>query len=617
MTPLQSLASRLGVQLTYQDVTGQHREAPEETLQAVLGAMGWDATSDAAVQDGLAQLDATHAARTVPPYMIAPPGAEFAIPDGVDWVLQAEDGTHREGRGPVAELPLGIHRLELADQVVTLLSAPSTLDLPARGWGVTLPLYGLWTDLQSGIGTYADLAAAATAIASAGAGFLGINPIHAGFPGDPKAISPYTPTHRRRLATRHLSGSGETQGGDLIDYSAAEAALWAHLEDRFAQGVDKGFFAFRTREGKALTRFATHQAISERHGPYWDSWPEALKDPSSGEVAAFAEARADRVTFHAWLQYLAETELGAAARTAQDAGMAHGLYLDLAVGTHPFGAETWEDRAGFAQGVSLGAPPDAFSENGQMWMLAPMDPHALIADGFQRLALTLRKQFQFARLLRIDHILGFDRAFWVPMTGGPGAYVTMPKDAMLAVARIEAARAGGAIVGEDLGNIPDGLQTDLAASGILGCRVAMFEAGPDGARRPEDYTEQAMASFGTHDLPTYAGWRAGADIGLRESLGAMDWDAAEWARGERRATVGALDGVAGGSDAVAMHGMLARTASRLVAVQIEDALGLQEQSNLPGTTDEYPNWRRRLPVGTSGLAHALQEIAVVMAAKGR
>ncbi len=566
----------------------------------------------------MAALDRAEAARVFPRYVILTPDAPCLMPAGQTWQLTREDGSTAEGEGAVPGLPLGLHRLDVAGQRTTLLVAPAALATPPRGWGVTLPLYGLRTADQGGIGTYGDLADAAKGLAKAGAGFVGINPIHAGFPCDPRAISPYTPTHRRRLATRHLSVGGRGDpGGPLIDYPNVQAAVADQSVALFAEGTGPDFAAYLAREGPALRRFATHQAISDMHGPYWDSWPEALQNAGSDAVTAFARTHADQVRFHAWLQFQAEAQLGAASKAAQDAGMDLGLYLDLAVGTHPFGAETWEDPKGFAPGVSLGAPPDAFAETGQMWMLAPMDPHALIADGFDRLAQTLRKQFQFAKLLRIDHILGFDRAFWEPMDGAPGAYVTMPKDAMLAVARIEAARAGGVIVGEDLGNIPDGLQSDLAASGILGCRVAMFEAGPDGARPPEEYTEQAMASFGTHDLPTYAGWRGCSDIDLREGLGAMDWDAAEWARGERRATVGALDGVAGGGDAAAMHGMLARTASRLVAVQIEDALGLAEQANLPGTVEEYPNWRRRLPVGVAELADHLAEIAAIMAAEGR
>ncbi len=319
-------------------------------------------------------------------------------------------------------------------------------------------------------------------------------------------------------------------------------------------------------------------------------------------------------------------QLADAARAGSAASMALGLYLDLAVGTHPSGAETWDGGDLFARGVSLGAPPDAFSAEGQRWGLAPFDPLSLARAGFRPLAETLRKQLQFAHALRIDHILGFDRTFWVPDEPGlPGAYVAMPRDAMLAVVRIEAARAGAVIVGEDLGNIPEGLHEVLDASGVLSCRVVMFEQDVEdggGFRAAPAYPQAALASFGTHDLPTYAGWRRGSEIALREALGDIDAARADAARTARLREIGALDAAMQGSAAGPspgpvgagaapaapqegpdpLHAFLASTPSALVALQIEDVLGLVEQPNLPGTTTEHPNWRRRLPVAAGALA---------------
>ena len=373
--------------------------------------------------------------------------------------------------------------------------------------------------MRGGIGDYDDLRDAVRTFAETGAGFVGVNPIHAGFPTDPSAISPYSPSHRRRLSVMHLATGEAARGsGDFIDYPGSLHARRAALEAGFdTLGASPGFEAYLRREGSSLERFATYEALAEHHGPTWDTWPEAFQSAESAEVSAFARENAGRIRFHAWLQFLAEEQLSAIRGDADAQGMAQGLYLDLAVGTHPHGAETWAEPGPFAFGVSLGAPPDAFSETGQVWNVAPFNPRALVATGFEALATTLRAQLRFAGMLRIDHILGFERAFWVP-DGLPGTYVAMPREAMLAVVRIEAARAGAVIVGEDLGNIPEGLQDDLKASGILGTRVAMFEKG----RPAGDYPEGVLTAFGTHDLPTWAGWRRGRDLEARRQIGAMD-----------------------------------------------------------------------------------------------
>lgn len=614
----EALAALEGVALSYRDQTGQDRTAPPETVASILAAMGHDPGPDGSFEAALDADAARRAARILPDYRIV---AEGSVPDLVPegaWTVHFEDGRSAEGRGALPPLPLGRHRLEAGGETCWLLSAPPALPLPSRGWGVVLPLYGLRPAEAGGIGDFRDLETATRAVASLGAGFAGINPIHAGFATDPDAISPYSPSHRRRFATMHCHADGEAPppGGPLIDYPPAKAARLAALERAYAAGPDEGFEVWRSSEGEALERFATYEALAERFGPTWDRWPLAVRSAAYPEVSAFAAAHAGRVRFHAWLQYLAETQLSAVAAAAREAGMAQGLYLDLAVGTHPAGAETWCDPGPFATGVSLGAPPDAFSETGQVWHVAPFDPRALVREGFAALAATLRVQLRHAGMLRIDHILGFERAFWVP-DGGTGTYVTMPREAMLAVVRIEAARAGAVIVGEDLGNIPKGLQEDLQASGILGCRVAMFERG----RKAADYPEAVLMSFGTHDLPTWTGWREGRDLAARRGIGAMAAEDDAWLSDERRAEVARIDTVLGDAPESpdAIHRHLGATPSRLVALQIEDILGVADQPNLPGTVSEYPNWRRRLPIGPTRFAEddRLRTAARIMADAGR
>jgi len=624
--PLRTLAAHLGVQARYTDTTGAAHDTAPETDRALVAAMGHDPDRPA---EALAALRAEAARAALPAWHVVAagaPGPAPARPDSParDGALRLADGTAAEvALGPGARLPAlppGLHRLEAAGAVCTLIAAPPALPLPPRGWGVTLPLYGLRPPGRGGIGTYADLAAAARGLAAHGAAFLGLNPVHAGFAGDPALASPYSPSSRRRLNPLHIAPAAETsRPGALIDHAAEVPARMAALRAEFdaTAPLPDAFAAFVTEGGAALRRFALHQALSEVFGPYWPDWPAAMQAPGSPEVRRFAAAHARAVDFHLWLQWRAEAQLAEAAAAAR--ALRHGLYLDLAVGTHPAGAETWGEPGVFARGVSLGAPPDAFSPDGQAWGLAPFDPHGLARTGFAALADTLRAQLRHAGLLRIDHILGFDRAFWVPEGGAPGGYVAMPRAAMLAVARLEADRAGATIVGEDLGNVPEGLRAALAESGILGCAVAQFERAGDGWRAADALPEAALASFGTHDLPTWAGWRAGADLHARAALDGWDADRRAGALADRQRDVAAFDAATGGPTRAAMEDWLARSPARLVALQIEDLLDLPEQANLPGTTTGHPNWRRRLPLDPeAAMAHpALAQAARIMAAHGR
>jgi 4-alpha-glucanotransferase len=598
MTPdLLELCALAGVRTEYRDQLGEWRKTEAPTARAILTAMGHAAGTDREAAESLAALRAEAAVRRVPAYAVVVAGEAADVAGAEAWEIETEGGEVIAGHGGLPPLPMGIHRLRCGESLCVVIAAPGTLPMPERAWGVTLPLYGLRTPEQGGLGDFADLGRAVHALARHGAAFAGVNPIHAGFFPAADEISPYAPSHRRRFNAACIPVADEAARGEaLVDYGASHAARWRVLEAEFAGGAGAEFDAFVAQGGDALRAFAVHQAIAEVHGPCWNAWPEALRDRASPDVAAFAEARAGRVAFHMWLQFRAEAALTEVA--AQAAAMRFGLYLDVAVGTHPFGAETWLEPECFARGVSIGAPPDAFSKDGQVWGLAPLNPRGLIASGFRPVAEMLRQQFRFSKLIRIDHILGFDRAFWVPSEAGvPGAYVAMPKDALLAVARIEAARAGGTIIGEDLGNIPDGLHADLEASGLLGCRLVMFELNHNGAPWAAwDYPERVLASFGTHDLPTYLGWREARDIGARAALGAIDADAEARARAHRAWEVGLLEGLTGTPDVAGMERFVGSVNARLVALQIEDILDIADQPNLPGTRHEYPNWRRRLPL---------------------
>ncbi len=624
---LAELAQRCGIVASYTDQTGRRRRTGRATIRALLAAMGLPCQTDA---EAVAHLEHLRQGPDQADWQVVEAGRSPAwVPEG-DWRLVQEDGREVEGRGALPTLPLGLHRLQVAGAWTTLIAAPKRLPLPARGWGVMVPLHALLARAGGGIGTYDDLAEAGVAFAQHGAGFLGLNPVHAGFWDASVGFSPYTPSHRRRLSALYLSGGESCVSGPLIDYPAEIPERRRALEAAFKAWLarpDPGFETWRAAEGQALERFALHQALSDRHGPYWTDWPATFRDPDSAACQAAQVALQDRVIFHAWLQWRAERALHRANARMRQGGMGLGLYLDLAVGTHPAGAETWEDRESFARGASLGAPPDAFAPEGQAWGLAPFNPTALAAQGFRPLAETLRRQLSLSGALRVDHILGFERAFWVPENGAPGAYIRMPRAAMLAVLRMEAARAGAVVVGEDLGNVPRGLRGALHASGILGCKVQMFERDKRGFRAPKSYPAASIASFSTHDLPTWRGWRAGQDIKTHQRLGHIPAPAADQARAERQADVAAFDAMTarsapeGGDPAAsdAMHHALAASGSALALVQIENTCEIEAQPNLPGTIDSYPNWRQRLPVAAADLAGdpGLARAGRIMQAWGR
>ncbi len=613
------LARQAGVVPSYTDQTKRRRRTGRAAMRALLAALGLPAESDASAAEALDALKEEKVARRVPPWAVVETGMSPSglVPEGAEWTLTLEDGATREGAGDtLPALPLGLHALSVGGSTCTLISAPARLPLPPRSWGVMLPLHSLRPARTGGLADYDDLAIAAEGLAGLGTDFLGLNPIHAGFWGDASAFSPYTPSHRRRLSTFHLTDDVESLAGDaVIDYGAEIGARRRALEEAFgsstADADDPDFRDFRKSEGAPLETFCLHQALSDRFGPYWNRWPKALQSPDAPEVAALKPELQSAITFHAWLQWRAARAVSRANERAKAAGMNVGLYLDLAVGTHPYGAETWEDRDSFAYGASLGAPPDAFSADGQSWGLAPFNPRALIEKGFRPLAETLRRQMSLSGAVRIDHILGFDRAFWVPETGAPGAYVQMPRDAMLAVVRMEAARAEAIVVGEDLGNVPRGLRRALEASGILGCRVMLFERGKGDTpsfRDPVRYPARSIASFSTHDLPTWRGWRSGHDIDARLTTGDIEPAFAKAEHGRRDVEVAAFDGMTantGGRDpgsSEAMHHALTTSRSHLAMVQVENVLDLEPQPNLPGTTTEYPNWRQRLPLGPEALS---------------
>ena len=372
-----------------------------------------------------------------------------------------------------------------------------------------------------------------------------------------------------------------------------------------ASAKSDAFARWQKAQGPDLADFARFEALSERHGPDFRRWPAGLRQPGP---AATAEA-GPRAGFHAWLQWRAETQIGAAQAAARGAGMALGLYLDLAVGPRPGGAEVWMNAETIAQGVSIGAPPDHLSPGGQSWALAAHAPGPLARAFYAPLRAMLRRLMAQSGLLRIDHALGLLRSFWIPDDGSPGGYVSQPIEALLAVIAIEAERAGCVIVGEDLGLVPEGFRDTLAQAGLYSYSVWQYEADDTGQLRPpRTLSANSLACFATHDTPTLQGFWHGEDIALWQRVGWIDPDTARTRhahRSRQRGSLRSLCGIAPDAPAEtisqAIHQTLARAPSALLAIQLDDALGLGEAQNLPGTIDEHPNWRRRLPLPVEDL----------------
>lgn len=583
--------------------------------------------------------------------------ARFVREDGAAFDLtlgEAEDG--RALMRPILEP--GYHRLEVGDQTITIAAAPahglSILDAGRgrRMWGVAAQVYGLPRRGDGGIGDMGGVAELAEALGRAGADALALSPLHAGFSADPHHFGPYSPSSRLFLNPLNAdpeflfgedrvaeavatSGAGAVrQAGEnapLIDWPTAAAAKLATLRTLFESfiAVERArepggrlaldFAAFRKDGGELLEQHARFEALhAERFGADssqwdWRSWPEPLRNPDSAEVAEFAGRKASEVDFHVFLQWIADRSLAAAQKAARDAGMAIGLISDLAVGMDAGGSHAWSRHKDVLVGLSVGSPPDLFNPNGQSWGLATFSPLALRATGFAPFLATLRACMRHAGGVRIDHVMGLTRLWMVPdgARATEGAYLGLPLDDMLRLIALESHRNDAVVVGEDLGTVPEGFRERLGEAGIAGMRVLQFERNERRFFGPDAYPAEALAMTTTHDLPTMAGWWSGADIELKASIASDQFgDNQAQDRAQRAADRPLLwsafreAGAAAGEppspeqtapvvDAAVKF--LSQTPSRLVLLPLEDALGQTEQPNLPGTLDEHPNWRRRLP----------------------
>lgn len=706
---LAELARSYGIATTFPDWQGRPAEVSRRAVLAVLQALGVDALDPRRIPELLAERRAESLRRFLPSYVVVREGRSAVIPvrlpDGVPAAvsIETEDGGrvaltlrrrdgeahHVDGRAIVtydvelpADLPAGYHRVHGAGGEWTaeslVLVSPRKLPVPPDPvTGLMCQLYAVRSTASWGIGDAADLRALAEwAARELGCGFVLVNPLHAPAPTLPMEPSPYFPSSRRFADPLYLRIEDIPEAAGCADADAAALRaensvdrlidrdrIWtvkrAALEKAFAVWEDCStsarraeFHRFQEEQGAALTNFATWCALAEQYGPKWRNWPPEFRDPAGRAVSEFRAAQHRRVQFYGWLQWLAAGQLAAAHRSARAVGMPLGVVHDLAVGVDPDGADAWAYASVIAPGVTLGAPADMYNQQGQRWNLAAWHPDRLARAGFQPLRDTVRAWLALGGGLRIDHILGFFRQWWIAddAPAADGAYLEMDADALLGVVRIEAARAGAVVIGEDLGVVPAGVRERLRAEDIMGTSVLWFERDRSGRPSPPaHWRRECLATVTTHDLPPTCGYLLGVHVDLRARLGLLARDEAaeraadeadrlDWLRvlaaeglldpailaeitGRQTAAEAQPDAVpAAGAqpravpareaepdavpadfaarlrphlDAVraALYGYVGRTPALLRGLYLPDIVGDRRPVNQPGTADAYPNWR--------------------------
>lgn len=594
VSALDDLARRYGIALTHKAIDGTEFRISKATERHVLSALGVRAGTAAEVAQSLRE-----ASGVEPPVLRATEGRKCFLPE---WLAEN------------------------------------------RAWGITVQLYELRSRRNWGIGDFADLAAFCEIAAGAGADFVGTNPLHALFMADPGRCSPFSPSSRLFLnplyiavdkVPGHVKTAGEADAVralvdlPMVDYEGVAALKLTALRRLWRQReASAAFEDFRKAGGEALRQHALFEALSqhmtkEGHGAGWLTWPAEFRDPEGAAVAQFARVNADELDFHMWLQWLAASQLQAAKAAARAAGLRIGLYLDLAVGDVPDGSARWSERTIFVPEVSIGAPPDFFTAGGQDWGLSPLSPQVHARTGCAPYRRMLDAAMRHAGALRIDHVMSLWQLFFVPNGRSPadGAYVRYPVEMLLCALADASVEHRALVVGEDLGNVPEGFREVMEEAQVLSYRILYFEQKDGRFVAAADYPRLALACLSTHDLPTFQGWWRGDDVRLREQHGLIEREAAAAQSAERaglrnalvrtllasralatRDLVAVQEPAPGARSAVpaslvvAAHRFVARTPSLLMGVRLADLAGESRPTNLPGTVDSYPNWRPKCPV---------------------
>ncbi|WP_425928175.1 4-alpha-glucanotransferase [Pseudomonas sp. NyZ201] len=658
---LHHLARRAGVAVDWIDANGRAQQVSEANLRRILGALGHPADDPDSVASSLAALEDAEDGQHLPPLLTADVDAPLDLSrwfDGASLVhATLEDGSEQalrldaHGKLP-AGLPIGYHRLNINGEGFTVAVAPQRCFTLAdakhqatpRAWGISAQLYSLRRPGDGGFGDCQALEALARSAAERGADALAISPTHAMFANDSHTFSPYSPSSR--LFFNALYASPELLLGErvvrvakesleqpfeeleqlpLIDWPLAAAAkqkLLRALYRDFSRGehpLREDFQSFRKAGGQPLEDHCRYEALldaaaSRGIGTDWRNWHDDWRDPGSLEVARFAEHYPAAIEYYAFCQWLVARGLQRVQQAARGQGMAVGLIADLAVGADGAGSQAWSRQAELLANVHVGAPPDILNRAGQNWGISAFSPQGLKRNGFRAFIEMLRANLAHAGGLRIDHVMGLYRLWLIPAgaSAQEGAYLHYPIDDLLRLLALESVRHRAIILGEDLGTVPEGLREKLAARGILGMRVLLFEQDPPGHFKPIlDWPDSALATTSTHDLPPLAGWLASRDIDWNHRLQLIDAITERDWRDTRQTEIKGLGQLLERNyhtplqnpDAVidASVRLLGHTRAPLVLLPLEDLLGVDEQPNLPGTIDGHPNWRRRFAAPAAAL----------------
>jgi 4-alpha-glucanotransferase len=548
-----------------------------------------------------------------------------------------------------ADLPVGSYRLHLTD-ASSLTEEARLIVAPAKAfagdfdrcWLLAVQLYSIRSVRNWGIGDFTDLEGVIELAHRFGADGVGLNPLHALFDDRPGDCSPYSPNSRLFLNALYIdveklpefrasvfTWSGPAlarlRASDVVDYVAVAELKWRALRAAFKQfktspeaARRQDFDQFRSERAPLLSRFACFEVLRHKFKKPWWEWPVRWWQPDESNCARLREG-ADRaeIEFAEFVQWIADRQLRACRDRAVRLGMKVGLYLDVAVGVQSDGFDAWNEQVAISRHLSVGAPPDQLNTSGQNWGLAGFNAAGLEIQSFEPFSEMLRASMRYAGAIRLDHVLGLKRLYLVPdgFAAANGVYVQMPFEALLAETARESVAHRCVVIGEDLGTVPEGFREEMADWGIWSYQVMMFERDDHGRFRGLDhYASNALVTFNTHDLSTYAGWRSFSDLALKRSLGIDpgESDDARWHALAMLSETLRHHGIEA-HDLYAVVGFLSRSKSRLLTVSLEDLLGVIDQPNIPGTVNEHPNWRRRLPVAIDDIASAI-DLAALKAA---
>ncbi|MBV9558872.1 MAG: 4-alpha-glucanotransferase [Bradyrhizobium sp.] len=642
---LYTTANSLGILTEFVDGQGQRRITDEAALRIIVDAL--PVRRPQRFVEGAIVVRTGQPARTE-----LSPAAKLPV----RWTIETPSRVITRGEAITRSivwprgLSSGTYRLKLRDDAkkveeVPLIVAPQRAfggDFQ-RGWLLAVQLYGVRSARNWGMGDFGDLQALIRLADELGADGVGLNPLHALFDDRPADCSPYAPNSRLFLNALYIDVAAIPEYRDTVDceviarlrqtpmveYTEVAAQKWRGLREAFAAFCVGAaperladLEAFRDERGMLLRRFASFEVLRHRFGKPWWEWPEEWRRPTDGRCAELRSGPdGSEIAFVEFVQWIADRQLRACRELSRQLGMKVGLYLDVAVGVQSDGFDAWNEQSAISRHLAVGAPPDPLQPLGQNWGLAGFNPAGLELTSFAPFRDMLRASMRHAGAIRLDHAFGLKRLYLVPhgFSAKDGAYVQMPFGALLAVTALESAAHKCVVIGEDLGTVPEGFREQMNGWGIWSYQVMLFARDDGGRFRGVDYfSPEALVTFNTHDLSTYAGWRSFGDLKLKRSLGLDpgETDEARWH------ALGMLDELLRDhgidrNDFSSVTGFLARSRSRLLAISLEDLLGIVDQPNIPGTVNEHPNWRQRLPVTIEEMAAAIDVAALRVATRER